>query len=84
MNNITELRLVSGEENVLNGAARYVVPLYQRAFAWGTGHQVRQNEIVQLMDDVMECAGATYHLGSLIVAKRGDNEFESKKGIYRE
>lgn len=83
MNNITELRLVSGEENVLNGAARYVVPLYQRAFAWGTGHQVRQNEIVQLMDDVMEWAGATYHLGSLIVAKRGDNEFEVIDGQQR-
>ena len=83
MDSITELRLVSGEENLLNGAARYVVPLYQRAFAWGTGHQVRQNEIVQLMDDVMECEGATYHLGSLIVSKRGDNEFEVIDGQQR-
>ena len=83
MDSITELRLVSGEENVLNGAARYVVPLYQRAFAWGTGHQVRQNEIVQLMDDVMECEGAIYHLGSLIVSKRGDNEFEVIDGQQR-
>ena len=83
MDNITELRLVSGEENVLNGAARYVVPLYQRAFAWGTGHQVRQNEIVQLMDDVMECTGTTYHLGSLIVSKRSEDEFEVIDGQQR-
>lgn len=83
MDNITELRLVSGEENILNGAARYVVPLYQRAFAWGTGHQVRQNEIVQLMDDVMECTGTTYHLGSLIVSKRSEDEFEVIDGQQR-
>lgn len=83
MDNITELRLVSGEENALNGTARYVVPLYQRAFAWGTGHQVRQNEIVQLMDDVMECTGSIYHLGSLIVSRRDEDEFEVIDGQQR-
>ena len=63
------------EENM-----RYEVPIYQRAFAWGTKFQDvdRPNEIDQLMDDI---AGAIpedavagdkivpYFLGSMVVKK---------------
>lgn len=49
--------------------ARYVVPVYQRAFAWGSGNSgKKQNEILQLMDDVLAAEG-TYYLGSLVVSK---------------
>lgn len=80
---IVELQLVSGKTNVLNGTARYVVPLYQRAFAWGTGRKLRQNEIIQLMDDVMGYSGDSYHLGSLVVSQRGDDLFEVIDGQQR-
>ena len=60
----------------------YVVPVYQRAFAWGTDNSgKRQNEIIQLMDDVLSAYDAKkpYYLGSLIVSKldgkNGDGEF---------
>lgn len=64
--------------------ARYVIPLYQRAFAWGTEkYSNRENEIVQLMDDIMDVRNDTaYYLGSLIVAKRG-GEFEVIDGQQR-
>ena len=53
--------------------ACYVIPLYQRAFAWGTEkYSNRENEIVQLMDDIMDVdEDDHYYLGSLIVAKKG-------------
>ena len=82
-NNIAELPLVSGDANILNGIERYVVPLYQRAFAWGTGRKLRQNEIIQLMDDVMGYDGDCYHLGSLIVSRRSENEYEVIDGQQR-
>ena len=64
--------------------ACYVIPLYQRAFAWGTEkYSNRENEIVQLMDDIMDVGdGDQYYLGSLIVAKRGC-EFEVIDGQQR-
>jgi len=60
----------------------YVIPLYQRAFAWGTGDNARHNEIIQLMDDIASSTG-TYRLGSLIVARRGDKEYEVIDGQQR-
>ena len=49
--------------------ARYVVPVYQRAFAWGSDNRgKKQNEILQLMDDVLAAEG-TYYLGSLVVSR---------------
>ena len=59
---------------------RYEVPIYQRAFAWGTKSQDvdRPNEINQLMDDiagiipegaVAEDKIAPYFLGSMVVKK---------------
>ena len=55
---------------------RYVIPLYQRAFAWGTEHYSnRENEIIQLMDDVTSVNGESdYYLGSLIVFRRLDQD----------
>ena len=59
---------------------RYEVPIYQRAFAWGTKSQDvdRPNEIDQLMDDIAGIIpeGAAdgdeivpYFLGSMVVKK---------------
>lgn len=67
--------------NVLFGSdgARYVVPVYQRAFSWGSDSVgKRQNEIVQLIEDVLAARG-TYYLGSLVVSKCCNGEYD---GLY--
>ena len=73
--------------NVLFGtdSTRYVVPVYQRAFAWGSDNSgKKQNEIIQLMDDVLAAKG-TYYLGSLVVSKcpNGEYDFEVIDGQQR-
>ena len=73
--------------NVLFGtdSTRYVVPMYQRAFAWGSDNSgKKQNEIVQLIDDVLAAKG-TYYLGSLVVSKcpNGEYDFEVIDGQQR-
>lgn len=55
---------------------RYVIPLYQRAYAW------TEIEIEQLIDDIVEHDGDIYYIGSLIVYKRGD-QFEVIDGQQR-
>ena len=79
---ITVIDLVNADgANVLFGTdpARYVVPVYQRAFAWGSGNSgKKQNEIVQLIDDVLAAQG-TYYLGSLVASKCCKGEYD---GLY--
>ena len=52
----------------------FKVPLYQRAFAWGTPpHEVNENELICLMDDIHDAAFADtngtneYYIGSIVV-----------------
>ena len=67
---ILEIPIVEEGTCIFNRGDRYIVPIYQRAFAWGTGDSVRHNEIIQLMDDVHDSKADIYRLGSLIVARR--------------
>ncbi|WP_041776928.1 DUF262 domain-containing protein [Bifidobacterium animalis] len=53
---------------LFNEECVYRVPIYQRAYAWGT------DEIKTLLDDLKRAAGTAYHLGSLVVAGRGDDQ----------
>ena len=57
---------------------KYIIPLYQRAFAW------ERNEIFQLIEDINDIKSDTenYFLGTLIVAKDGKN-FEVIDGQQR-
>ena len=63
---------------------RYVIPLYQRSFTWGIeSYNNRENEIVQLMDDIKD-AESDYYLGSLVVFHRpGQDVFEVIDGQQR-
>lgn len=57
----------------------YVIPLYQRAFAW------EDKEIVQLIDDINDFDnnnGSSYYLGAVIVSKDG-NRYEVIDGQQR-
>ena len=66
---VTKLHILSqdGKSNIFNDNTHntlYVIPLYQRAFAWG------EKQLRQLVEDIDDAdTGADYHLGSLIVYK---------------
>ena len=64
---IQELRILD-KETLFDTEAHYVIPRYQRAYAW------EDKEIVQLIDDINDSTG-DYYIGSLIVAKiKGQEE----------
>lgn len=59
---------------------KYVIPLYQRNYAW------REEEIVQLLQDIFETfvnKKAHYYIGSLVVLKRHNGIFEVIDGQQR-
>ena len=66
---IKEFRIVDDNNLLFNSDDKYMVPLYQRAYAW------TDNEIIQLIDDINDYDD-TYYLGSLIVHKREENLYE--------
>ena len=72
-------------KEIFNGQYKYVVPLYQRNFAW------RQEHIEQLLQDVYEAYNTykgnnntgNYFIGSLVVLKRSNGDFEVIDGQQR-
>lgn len=60
---------------------KYIVPLYQRNYAWGS------EEIQQLLQDIYESfnknSTGNYFIGSLIVLKRRNGDFEVIDGQQR-
>lgn len=60
---------------------RYVIPLYQRNFAW------REEEIIRLLKDIFESytnnGGGYYFIGSLVVRKRNGIDYEVIDGQQR-
>lgn len=72
-------------KELLSDGARYLVPMYQRNYAWGEG------EITQLIQDVLDyqqktTAGKepqTYYIGTLVVFDRGHQCFEVIDGQQR-
>lgn len=72
-------------KELLSDGASYLVPMYQRNYAWGEG------EITQLIQDVLDyqqktTAGKepqTYYIGTLVVFDRGHQCFEVIDGQQR-
>lgn len=71
-------------KEIFDGQYKYIVPLYQRNFAW------RQEQIEQLLQDVYEAYKAykennagNYFIGSLVVLKRSNGDFEVIDGQQR-
>ena len=65
-------------------SGRYVIPLYQRNFAW------RTDEIQQLLQDVYDAykvyklkKAGDYYIGSLVVIKRHNGDYEVIDGQQR-
>lgn len=60
---IKELRILD-TETIFDTEAHYVIPRYQRAYAW------EDKEIVQLIDDINDIDSLeNYYIGSLVVSK---------------
>ncbi len=78
-NGITPLNILDCNGNSLfDKNDKYIIPLYQRAFAW------REKEICQLISDIEDFDGkSNYYLGTLIVFKRSDGAFEVIDGQQR-
>lgn len=76
---ITQLSI----QQLLSGDVKYVIPMYQRNYAWEEG------EITQLIEDVIDylpkkCGRArNYYIGSLVVYERPGAVFETIDGQQR-
>lgn len=69
-------------KDLLSDTARYLIPMYQRNYAWGEG------EINQLIQDVTDyqqksSGNQPYYIGTLVVFERSDGCFEVIDGQQR-
>ena len=61
MSDITLLSIIDSEDKTIFEDDNYIIPLYQRAFAWS------DKEITQLIDDIYDFEADKYYIGSLII-----------------
>lgn len=74
---VTELRIINGEENIFDSDREYIIPLYQRAFAW------EDKQLNQLVEDILDInEGSNYYIGALIVSKK-EEKYEVVDGQQR-
>ena len=75
---VTELRIINENKNKnLFDLGEYVIPLYQRAFAW------EERQLDQLVEDIIDIPdNSNYYIGSLIVSRNG-NKYEVVDGQQR-
>lgn len=68
-------------KDLLNDSSRYLIPMYQRNYAWGEG------EITQLVQDVIDYqnkgSDVFYYIGTLVVFRRANGHFEVIDGQQR-
>lgn len=76
-NDIARLTVLDGKGGSIFGTGKYVVPVYQREFAWG------EKEIAQLIEDVNDFEGKEYCLGTLVVDVRDGGGYEVIDGQQR-
>ena len=56
---------------------QYIIPIYQRNYAW------KESQILQLLYDIKDSEDKNYYLGSLVVFKRENGDFEVIDGQQR-
>lgn len=76
-NDIARLTVLDEKGGSIFGTGKYVVPVYQREFAWG------EKEIAQLIEDVNDFEGKEYCLGTLVVDVRDGGGYEVIDGQQR-
>ena len=61
---ISELRILGSDNNIFDTEKEYLIPLYQRAYAW------EDKQITQLVEDISDISDANnYYIGSLVVSE---------------
>ena len=74
---VAELHIVDDDRNIFDTDMEYIIPLYQRAYAW------EDKQLIQLIEDINDVADdANYYIGALIVSRQG-NKFEVVDGQQR-
>lgn len=74
---VDEFRIIDSTENIFDLEGEYVIPLYQRAFAW------EEKQLEQLVEDINDIRdNSNYYIGSLVVS-RFENKFEVVDGQQR-
>jgi hypothetical protein len=74
---VTELRIVESDKNIFDTDREYIVPLYQRAYAW------EDKQLTQLIEDISDVSDdSNYCIGTLIVSQKG-NKYEVVDGQQR-
>lgn len=66
---VKELKVLDlkNNTNIFDGELQFIIPLYQRAYAW------EDKQLVQLLEDVNDIEeGEKYYIGSLIVSNTGE------------
>lgn len=65
---------------LLSGSSVYVVPMYQRNYAWG---EAEINQLIQDVVDYKQKGNERYYIGTLVVFKRKNGSFEVIDGQQR-
>lgn len=74
---VTELRIIGKNDNIFDTEMEYIIPLYQRAYAWG------DKQLTQLVEDIEDVTeDANYYIGSLIVSEQ-NGRYEVVDGQQR-
>ena len=64
---VSELHIVGDDNTIFDTDMEYIIPLYQRAYAW------EDKQLVQLIEDINDVADdANYYIGALIVSRQGN------------
>ena len=78
---IKELHIIDDQTsgNIFTSEERqYIIPLYQREYAWG------EKQIVRLIEDISDAEkDKKYYIGTLIVSERNDGQLEVIDGQQR-
>ncbi|HIT84896.1 MAG TPA: DUF262 domain-containing protein [Candidatus Ornithomonoglobus intestinigallinarum] len=77
-NSIPELHIIDeNDNNIFDTDTEYIIPLYQRAYAW------EDKQLTQLVEDIKDVSeAANYYMGSLIVSKQ-NGRYEVVDGQQR-
>lgn len=76
-NLVTELRVIDANNNIFDTDMNYIIPLYQRAYAW------EDKQLIQLVEDISDVSeDANYYIGSLIVSEQ-NGKYEVVDGQQR-
>lgn len=74
---VEELHVLERDKNIFDTENSYIIPLYQRAYAW------EDKQLTQLVEDISDVPeDGNYYIGSLIVARQG-TKYEVVDGQQR-